>query len=279
MIRFFSLILLCLGFFNSIQSSSAQALQPQKGRFISLAPSLTEWLYELGAQEQLIARSAHCDHPPQAKKKPSAGTLFPPDLELILSYQPSDILMIEGHDVLKAQLTRLGVRVHTLQPRSIDDFWQMIHTLGQLLQRSSLAQDWITRAQQILSKTRIKDRVKQKVPTVLIEVWPKPLSVAGAESFMGALVQWAGGKPIPHGLGAWPQLPLEELIVLNPDVILVSSPVRVQELLSPQAPKAWRTLTAIQKKHVFAREGRLERPGPRILDELIWLINLLQSLP
>lgn len=249
---------------------------PTERRFISLAPSLTEWVYELGAQEQLVARSARCDQPAQALDKPSAGGLFPPDLELILSYRPSDVLMIEGHEVLKAQLARLGVRVHTLQPHTVEDLWGVTRTLGALLNRREEAERWVARSQLRL-KARLAERPTSASPKVLIEVWPKPLSVAGAESFMGALVKLVGAEPTPSGLGAWPQLPLEQLLLLNPEVIFVSSAQRARELLSPEAPRAWRSLRAIQTGRVFAREGRLERPGPRLLEELSWLIERLDT--
>ena len=250
---------------------------PAQRRVVSLAPSLTEWVYTLDAHAQLVARSARCDLPPQALKKPSAGGLFPPDLELILFFQPSDVLMIEGHEVLKAQLTRLGVRVHTLQPHSVDELWELVESLGALLERGEEARAWLTAARLRVTEELAQPVLRRPPLKVLIEVWPKPLSVAGAESFMGGLVSLAGGVLVPSGLGSWPQLPLETLLGLNPDVIFVSSPQRVRELLSPDAPRAWRAISAIQNKSVFAREGRLERPGPRVIDEVVWLKRRLDE--
>jgi len=245
-------------------------------RFISLAPSLTEWVYELDAASGLVARSERCDQPVEALKKPSAGGLFPPDLELILSFKPSDALMIEGHPLLKSQLQRFGVQVHTLQPTSLKGLWALVERLGRLLERPEQAQRWLRAAQAKLSAELAELPPLSSAPKVLIEVWPSPLAVAGAESFMGDLVRVAGAQPVPSGLGAWPQLPLEELLKLDPELIIVSSPQRVAELLSPSAPRAWRALSAVKSKRVYAREGRLERPSPRLIEELIWLAQLLR---
>ena len=249
-------------------------------RWLSLAPSLTEWVYLLGAERSLVARSEHCDQPPEAKHKPSAGSLFPPDLELILSFKPSDVLMIDGHPLFKKQLERLGVNVHTLQPKSLQDLWRVVTELGELLGTQRAAQSWIQDAQRQLS-AHLADLkpIPKPAPKVLIEVWPKPLSVAGAESFMGDLVRVVGGAPVPSGRGAWPQLPIEDLVQLNPDVIIVSSPQRVRELLSPELSTAWRSLSAIKHRRVYAREGRLERPDPELITELIWLATLLRAPP
>ena len=265
-------------------SACSKAPSPKKAqreatrRVISLAPSLTEWVYELGAQGDLVARSARCDQPPEALTKPSAGGLFPPDLELILSFKPSDALMIEGHEVFKGTLTRFGVKVHTLQPSTLSDLWGLVEELGVILDRREASRRWIEGAQAELQASLKRAPARSaSPPKVLIEVWPKPLSVAGAESFMGDLVRIAGGQPVPKGLGAWPQLPLESLVTLNPDVIFVSSPQRVAELLSPDAPRAWRALSAIQAGRVYAREGKLERPNPSLIQELSWLTERLHQ--
>lgn len=248
-----------------------------EARVVSLAPSLTEWAFALGAGDRLVGRSDACDSPPEALSLPSAGGLFPADIEQILRLRPTDLLMIDGHAPLKAQLTRLGVRAHTLQPRSLKDLGAVARRVGALLGPGPLreARLWEERVHAL--EARLIAHPPPRPLTLLIEVWPRPLSAAGAESYMGDLARVAGARVVPEGLGEWPQVSLEQLIAWDPDALLVSSQARVAELTAPSAPAPWPALRAVREGRVWAREGRLERPSPRALSDVEWLAGLLRA--
>lgn len=243
-------------------------------RIISLAPSLTEWAFALNAGEQLIARTDQCDQPAGASHLPSVGSLFPAQIERILSYQPTDVLMIEGHELLKEQLQRLGIRVHTLQPKKLEDMMDHAKYLGSLFSREDEALAWINSAQRRIKKLApLKTRV-----SVVIELWHSPLTVAGRESYMGDLVHTAGGRLLPTGLGDWPTLSMERLITMNPQLLLLSSDALYSSLMEDEPARPWTTLKAIKDKSVFKLEGRLSRPVPKVIDELEWLHTLFKGL-
>lgn len=246
---------------------------PQESmRVISLAPSHTEWVFALGAQSLLVGRTDRCDYPIQAKKIKSVGGLFPPQLERILSLAPTDVLMIDGHEPLRAQLNRLNVKVHHLQPHSLEEIFTQASALGDLFNAQEAARRWISEGRQRIK--RFKDIERR--PRVAIEIWSHPLTVAGAESFMGDLMRVAGGTVVPQGVGAWPTLSIERLIEMNPEVIFVSTEALYQELINqPSAP--WRTVKAVQLKQIYRLEGRLARPGPRVIDELEWINERLSQ--
>ena len=254
------------------RTSSLTASQQRRDvhRVVSLAPSHTEWVFALGAQDMLIGRTDRCDFPPQASAISSVGTLFPPQLERILSGGPTDVLMIDGHLELKAQLRRFGVKVHDLQPHSLDEILTQVTHLGDLLGQPERAKRWVAQARSRLERlTHPTER-----PRVFIEIWGAPLTAAGAESFMGDLVRVAGGDVYPRGLGAWPTVSLERLITYDPDVILLSTKALYHELMSDPS-KPWRSLKAVRHKRLYLLEGRLARPGPRVIDEIVWLNQLL----
>ena len=235
-------------------------------RVLSLAPSHTEWVFKLGAQEHLVGRTDHCDHPAGARDIPSIGNLFPPNIERLLSRTPTDVLMIDGHEALGEHLQRLGVRVHRLQPHSLNEIFTLVKQLGSLLNASNAAHAWVSESEMRVSRLK----APQQRPRVLIEVWSKPLTVAGAESFMGDLVRVAGGESVPRDLGAWPTLSLERLIALDPEVLLVSTEALYRELTQHPKPP-WSALSAVKSGRVYLLGGRLARPGPRVIDELEWL--------
>ena len=251
-------------------SSKTATLSTQQKRVISLAPSHTEWVFALGAQRSLIGRTDRCDQPPQVVQVPSIGTLFPPQVERIISRSPTDVLMIAGHHALKAQLRRLGIRVHELQPHSLQDIFTQVGKLGAILGHKTDADRWIKQ-----SKVQI-DRLKSPKQrlTVFIEIWNAPLTAVGAESFMGDLVRVAGGEVYPKGLGAWPTVSLERLIAHDPDLILLSTQALYDQLMNNPS-KPWRALKAVKKKHLYLLKDRLTRPGPRVIHEIVWLNELL----
>lgn len=261
-----------------LAAGAARAEEPPAParRVVSLAPSLTEWAFALGGA-RLVGRSDACDAPPEALALPSAGGLFPADVEQILSLNPTDVLMIDGHAPLKEQLARLGVRVHTLQPRALRDLGAVARGVGALLgaEAERAARAWQGRLDAL--EERLSAAPPPRRLRVFIEVWPRPLSAAGAEGFMGDLARVAGAEVVPRGLGEWPQVTLEQLLAWDPDALLVSSRARAQDLLSPDAPAPWRALRAVREGRVWAREGRLERPGPRVAEDLEWLAALLRA--
>jgi iron complex transport system substrate-binding protein len=62
-------------------------------RIVSLAPSLTETLYALGAQDRLAGVTDYCDYPPEAKTKPKVGGAINPNLEQVLALKPDVVLV------------------------------------------------------------------------------------------------------------------------------------------------------------------------------------------
>ena len=240
-------------------------------RFIALAPSHCEWIYEFQAEDLLFGRSEHCDYPSQVLQVPSVGQSFPPNLERILKLTPSDVLMIDGHLELKAKLQNLGINVHQIQPKSLNDILEQSQQIGKLLGKAKIAKNWLE-----LNSLKLKQikQIKRK-PRVLIEIWFSPLTIAGANSYMGDLLFQAGGKTI-EGYGQWPSVSLESVIHFNPEIIFISTPALYKQLIGPSPPKAWRTMEAVKTGKVYLLDGRLARPGPKIIDELMWLHQKLK---
>jgi iron complex transport system substrate-binding protein len=71
-------------------------LESEPERVVSVAPNLTELMYELGAGDKLVGRSDYCDYPEEVSQIESVGTLYTPDIEKIVSLEP-DVVIVSTH--------------------------------------------------------------------------------------------------------------------------------------------------------------------------------------
>jgi iron complex transport system substrate-binding protein len=246
-----------------------------KKRVISLVPSHSEWIYTLGAESCLIARSDYCDYPPEIKEKPSIGSLFPINIEKIISLQASDLLMIDGHEPFKEQMQKLGIKVHNLQNHTIRDYWNHILYLGQLLGKEKTAQEWIKKAKKRLPTLGKRSHDPK---SIFVEIWYKPLMSVGDQTYIADALRLAGTEVVVKEIGDWPQVSLEQVLQWNPEVLLISSPSLYKQLSQKDEqdrPVAWRKIKAVQDGHVYLLSGRFVRPGPRLIDDILWLYQKL----
>jgi len=104
------------------------------GRIVSLAPNLTEILYDLGVQNRIAAVTDYCDYPPGAGTKPKIGGFANPSLEAIVSLRPDWVVMTEDGNpqVLERRLRTLGIRTYVFKARRIKDLPQEIRTMGRI---------------------------------------------------------------------------------------------------------------------------------------------------
>ena len=256
------------------RSSKQNEISSTSLRIVSLAPSHTDWIYALDAQEYLVARTDLCDIPTHTKPVPSIGSLFPYNLEKILSYKANTALMISGHLELKNQLQRFGMTVHQLQPKTLQDIYEQTQQLGHILRRSQQAQEWVVQAQ--AAQNHLHQISKR--PRALIEVWFSPLTIAGHQSYMGDILKSAGGELLMDTKGEWPVIHFETLLKFNPEALFISTKALYQKLVSDDPPVAWKGIEAVKSKKVFYLDGRLSRPGPKVIEEMIWLNQKLKEV-
>lgn len=247
-------------------------------RILSLAPSHTEVLFSLGLGSRVVGTDDFSDFPAEAQALPKVGSPFPGfNLEKIVELEPDLVLAIPGTyiDSLQAQ----GLRVVVLEPKNLDGMLERIELIGKITGTLSRAQqitsDMKARIEAIKARSAGKDR-----PRVFFEVdatEPTRPWTAGPGSFIDSLISLAGGENIASaGPQAWFQISTEELIHLNPQVIILGdAEFGVTPEMVAQRP-GWSGMEAVRLGRVYSIDTDLvSRPGPRLVQGLEELARLI----
>ncbi len=204
-------------------SHSAASQTPQ--RLISLAPSLTETIYDLGIGNRLIAATANDDYPPEVKQLPQIGDINV-NWEALLSLKP-DAVIIEKEfcsDSQLKQLKHLGLPVVSVRTKYLRDLQTTLPALGKQLGCPEQAE---ALKQEILGEmNRIQAESEQLPlhPSVYIDVYHNTLMSAGKPSLLNELVELAGGTNVYGDLNKdYPTVSAEDMITRNPQVVVLTS--------------------------------------------------------
>jgi iron complex transport system substrate-binding protein len=233
-------------------------------RIVSLLPSLTETVCELGACPRLVGVDRYSNFPASLQKLPQVGGGLDPNIEMIVSLKP-DVVLISKSSRAAERLEALGIKVVALEPKSHADVQRVMLKLGQLLEVPDAARIWraidagVSAAAQSLP-------AKVRGTKVYFEVNQGPYA-AGESSFIGETLTRLGAKNIvPAKLGPFPKLNPEFIVRANPDIIMIGQ--RSADGL--MARPGWQSIRAIREQRVciFPTEeaNTLVRPGPRMAE-------------
>lgn len=247
-------------------------------RIVSLAPSVTEMLFAIGAGDHLVGVTDFCDYPPEALKKPKVG-YSNPNLESLMALRPD--LVLAPKEFLKPdvilKLDQLKIPVFVLAATTVEDILRHLQTLGRMLDRSVAANDVaMTLRQQIAA---IKARIQGVPPVrVLYVLNSQPLITVGPGSFIDQLIGMAGGANVAaQSSTPYPRLSMEIVLQQDPEVLVF--PIGKAEGVSESEQQAWRqwpTMTAVKQGRLHQIPADLlNRPGPRIVQALGLLTDIL----
>jgi len=233
-------------------------------RIVSLLPSLTETVCELGQCQRLVGVDRYSNFPDSVQKLAQVGGGLDPNIEAIVALKP-DVVLMATSSRAGERLQALGIRVVALEPRSHADVQRVMLKLGQLLEVRDAARIWraidagVSAAAQSLPASVRGTRV-------YFEVNQGPYA-AGESSFIGETLTRLGVKNIvPAKLGPFPKLNPEYIVRANPDLIMIGQ--RSADGL--QTRPGWQGIRALREQRVciFLTEEAnvLVRPGPRMAE-------------
>ena len=273
-------------------------------RIISLAPSNTEILYALGAEDKIVACTRYCDFPADAKKKPRIGGWLDINDELVKKFEPDLILTSTFvQNEITDRYKKSKMNIVALMPTTLKGVFDSILKIGLLVDKEKeakeLADSMKVKINEIENKVdnkiqkynkrntitinsiKNKNNFKNKKtkPRIYIEEWHKPLTVSG--NWVPNLVKIAGGNYSLIKAGTHSkEVSSEQMQKYDPEIIVVSICG-----MSDKAPKEWITkregwenLSAVRNNKVFVfDDSLLNRPGPRLVDGLKKLAEVIHS--
>lgn len=200
----------------------ANVKQSRPLRLVVLAPHLVELLFSLDAGEQIIATSEHADFPEAAKLIPRVGNYTGLQLEKIVALKPDAVLVWQSGtpaaDVHR--LKQLGMTVESFEPASFEDIARDLERLGQILGVNEKAHQLATEFRLQLQALRLQYASRTAI-TVFYELWDSPLSSIGAQAWPNQHLQLCGARNVLQDQTvAYPQLSIEQVIRLNPQLII-----------------------------------------------------------
>lgn len=261
------------------QLGRSVALSDNPQRVVSLAPSITEIIYELGQEHRLSGVTRFSDFPSEAAKLPKVGSFVQLDLERIVALKPDLCLSTKDGNprAVVERLESLQIPVYVVNPRDMDSMMKTVVEIGVLLNADQKAK---TLAQKMRSRIQKVERLVAKAsnrPRVFYQVGIFPIVSAGSNTFIHELILLAGGKNLAAGLTAYPRFSREQVLALSPEVFIISSMAKgeVFERVKKEWSR-WTDIPAVRNQQIFLVDSNLfDRPTPRLLDGLKLLVRLI----
>ncbi|USS41502.1 ABC transporter substrate-binding protein [Thermococcus aggregans] len=241
-------------------------IEKEPQRIISLAPSITETLYFIGALDKVVGITKWDNYPDNVQEGRTIVGDMEPNIEIIASLNPDLIIGLKYHLKYIDQLEKIAP-VLIVEPQSIEEIYEAVELLGNVTNREDQAQKTIMEMKEKISSIQEKVENKEK-PRVLYIVWWDPLITAGNGTFIDELIALAGGENIFKDAQGWPQVSVEEVIARNPEVIILPPNAGITADGLCDSPLASTDAVKNGRVYTLSSDDIVSRPSPRIVEGL-----------
>jgi ABC-type Fe3+-hydroxamate transport system substrate-binding protein len=204
----------------------ARATSLRAMRVVSLCPSLTELVFDLGLGASLVGVTDYCVHPAAGVRAlEKVGGTKSPDVARIAALRP-DLVLLNEEENRRADAEALaasGVTCHVSFPRDAPGTAAMVRDIGAALGASAVAERIARDIETRTARVRAEARSKPEVAWAYL-IWRKPWMSVNADTFAHALLAQAGGRNVFAGrTERYPIVTVEELAGADPDLVLLCS--------------------------------------------------------
>jgi iron complex transport system substrate-binding protein len=243
---------------------------------VSLAPSLTEMIFAIGAGDQLVGRTSACDWPVAASKVPVVGAFGRPSLELLAAIHPDLVVDVDlADEEMGKKISALGIRRENIACKSPDDIPAALRKLGKLTGHTREADSLALSISEGLAMFKTKAENQKSKKSVYLEIWDDPFWTGGKGSYTSALIAYAGGQNIGDVVAKeYFEISQEWVIKKNPEVIACMYMSKNLSAASKLMERpGWSSVAAVQHHQVYDQfdNNLFLRPGPRVLEGIAQL--------
>ncbi len=200
---------------SSIHASSAVPI-----RVVSLVPSITELLFDLGVGPSIVGRTKFCIHPEkEVKTIQRIGGTKNVNIDLIAQLKP-DLIIANKEENMKEQIEALAVQFPVLisDIQSPEDAFQLIEELGAIFKKEQTAQELNKNIKSGFEKLNVLRKRK-----AIYLIWKNPYMTIGGDTFISKMMDMAGFENSYKTANRYPELTLQQMNESDVEFILLSS--------------------------------------------------------
>jgi len=243
---------------------------------VSLSASTTETLFAIGAGGQVVGRDEYSIYPDEALEVASIGAMWGElPTEAILALEPDLVVaaQIISEDQVQA-LRDLGLNVYwQANPYTYEELWKNLRDFARLTGHESETEAMITDLNARVKAVQEKVATVTEYPSVFYELDatdPSNPWTTGSGTFIDYIISEAGGANAASALeGDFAQISSEELIAVNPDIILLADAPYGTTAESVAERPGWDVIIAVQNNALYPIDpNTMSVPGPRLVEAL-----------
>jgi iron complex transport system substrate-binding protein len=248
-------------------------------RIVSLAPSITEIVFQLDQAFRLKGVTQFSNYPPQALALPKVGSYVRLDLERILALNPDLCIAIKDGNPKRIvdRLQSMKIPVYVVDPGNLETVIQTIVEIGLLINAPEDAHLAANKMRNRLEQIKARVSSTKLRPRIFIQIGISPIISAGSRTFINDLISLAGGINVVAAQSGYPRFTREEILALSPDVIIITSMARQAVFQQVKEEwSRWSNMPAARDQRIFIVDSDVfDRPSPRLLDGLETLVRLI----
>lgn len=241
---------------------------------VTLAPSLTETLVYLGAEDLITAVDINSDYPESISELPRiTGWDMSINYEALTALEP-DLILASEMTSLEAisSMEDLGLNVFCIKnPADFPELFESILMIGELIDKTPEAEELTAKLSDQAAEIEAIAAKAETTPLVFYEIDatdPAKPWTAGKGTFISKLIQMAGGENLGDELeGEWIQISLEALLKADPQIILLGDSMYGSTAEAAAQRTGWSDISAVKNGMLYEFDDNLvTRPGPRLVE-------------
>ena len=193
-------------------------------RIVSLVPSLTEALFELGLGPRVVGVTDWCVHPAEAVAPlPKVGGTKNPSISRVLELRP-DLVIANREENRERDVTRLreaGVDVWVTYPRTVSEAVSLLREIAELGAPPATAGPRVAEVEEALARAR--EAAGRRRTRVFCPIWKRPWMAVGADTYAHDLLAHCGGENVfaDREERRYPIVEESEIVAAAPEVVLL----------------------------------------------------------